>query len=79
LGTGTLSGPEPEEAGALIELTNGGKQPLSLPSGEQRTFLEDGDAVTLRAWCERPGAARVGFGRCHGQVLPARAAEAPPG
>jgi fumarylacetoacetase len=79
LGTGTLSGPEPEEAGALIELTNGGKQPLSLPSGEQRTFLEDGDAVTLRAWCERPGAARVGFGSCHGQVLPARTAEAPLG
>ena len=71
LGTGTMSGPEPEEAGALIELTKGGSQPLALPHGEQRTFLEDGDAVTLRAWCERPGAARVGFGRCEGQVLPA--------
>ena len=71
LGTGTLSGPEAGEAGALIELTTGGQQPLTLPGGEQRTFLEDGDTVALRAWCEKPGAARVGFGVCEGQVLPA--------
>ena len=71
LGTGTLSGPKPEEAGALIELTRGGQQPLNLPSGEQRTFLEDGDAVVLQAWCESPGLARIGFGICEGQVLPA--------
>lgn len=71
LGTGTLSGPEAGEAGALIELTTGGSRPLSLPGGEQRTFLEDGDTVALRAWCEKPGAARVGFGACEGQVLPA--------
>jgi len=71
LGTGTLSGPKPEEAGALIELTRGGQQPLTLPSGEQRTFLEDGDAVVLQAWCESPGLARIGFGICEGQVLPA--------
>ncbi|MFM8929704.1 MAG: fumarylacetoacetase [Betaproteobacteria bacterium] len=71
LGTGTLSGPEAGEAGALIDLTTGGSRPLSLPGGEQRTFLEDGDTVALRAWCEKPGAARVGFGACEGQVLPA--------
>jgi fumarylacetoacetase len=72
LGSGTLSGPTPQEAGALIELTAGGKQPLTLPGGEQRVFLEDGDTVSLRGWCERPGAARIGFGECAGTVLPAR-------
>jgi len=71
LGTGTMSGPQPHQAGALIELTGGGKQPLVLPNGEQRTFLEDGDRVTLRGWCERPGAARIGFGACEGTVLSA--------
>ncbi len=71
LGTGTLSGPTASEAGALIELTVGGKQPISLPSGESRAFLEDGDSITLRAHCEKSGAARVGFGTCTGTVLPA--------
>ncbi|MGE8493059.1 fumarylacetoacetase [Comamonas sp.] len=72
LGTGTLSGPSLDQAAALIELTVGGKQPLTLPNGETRTWLEDGDAVVLRGWCERPGAARIGFGPCEGQILPAR-------
>lgn len=72
LGTGTLSGPSLDQAAALIELTVGGKQPLTLPNGETRTWLEDGDAVVLRGWCERPGAARIGFGICEGQMLPAR-------
>ena len=71
LGSGTLSGPTATEAGALIELTVGGKQPLSLPNGESRTFLEDGDSVIMRGWCEAPGAARIGFGEVRGQVLPA--------
>ena len=71
MGTGTLSGPSLDEAGALIELTVGGKQPLTLPNGESRTYLEDGDAVVLRGWCEKPGAARIGFGQCVGTVLPA--------
>ena len=71
LGTGTLSGPTLDQAGALIELTQGGKVPLTLPSGEQRTFLLDGDEVTLRGWCERPGAARIGFGFCQSRVQPA--------
>ncbi|MFD0667461.1 fumarylacetoacetase [Ramlibacter sp. MAHUQ-53] len=73
-GTGTLSGPTLDQAAALIELTVGGKQPLQLPGGETRTWLEDGDAVTLRGWCEKPGAARIGFGDCTGTVLPAREA-----
>lgn len=72
MGTGTLSGPSLEQAGALIELTVGGKQPLTLPNGESRTYLEDGDAVVLCGWCEKPGAARIGFGQCVGTVLPAQ-------
>jgi fumarylacetoacetase len=72
LGTGTQSGPEPEEAGSLLELSRGGKKPVKLPNGEKRTFLEDGDAVILRAHCEREGFARIGFGECRGEVLPAR-------
>ena len=71
-GSGTLSGPTPDQAGALIELTGGGKNPITLPNGERRTFLEDGDAVVIRGWCEQAGAARIGFGECWGQVLPAR-------
>ena len=71
LGTGTLSGPTLDQACALIELTTGGKNPLKLPNGEQRTWLEDGDTVILRGWCERAGAARIGFGECRGTVLPA--------
>jgi fumarylacetoacetase len=72
LGSGTLSGPTPEQAGALIELTGGGKNPLQLPGGETRTWLEDGDTVVIRGWCEKEGAARIGFGECRGTVLPAR-------
>jgi len=68
LGSGTQSGPHPGEAGSLLELTAGGRQALTLPQGESRTFLEDGDRVTLRAWCERPGYARVGFGEATGTV-----------
>lgn len=69
LGTGTLSGPTLDQAGALIELTSGGKNPIALPNGEQRTFLEDGDSVSLHGWCERPGAARIGFGECVGTCI----------
>lgn len=72
LGSGTQSGPEAEEAGSLLELSNGGKQPLALANGEQRTFLEDGDCVVMRGWCEKPGATRIGFGEVRGLVLPAR-------
>jgi fumarylacetoacetase len=69
-GSGTLSGPTASEAGAMIELTHGGKTPVWLNPNESRTFLEDGDAVTLRGWCEAEGMARIGFGECRGQVAP---------
>ena len=71
LGSGTQSGPGADEAGSLLELTVNGKQPLTLPSGETRAFLADGDRLTLRGWCEKPGHARVGFGEAAGTVLPA--------
>lgn len=71
LGSGTQSGSTPAEAGSLLELSLGGKQSLTLANGEERTFLEDGDAVILRGWCEQPGAARIGFGKAIGRVLPA--------
>lgn len=69
LGSGTLSGPAPDQAGSLLELTLGGKQPISLPNGERRTFLEDGDTLILRGYCEREGAARIGLGEVSGTVV----------
>ena len=68
-GSGTLSGPRPDQAGSLLELSAGGTRPLALPNGEQRTFLCDGDTVTFTGVCERAGAARIGFGRCAATVL----------
>ena len=73
LGTGTLSGPTLDQACALIELTTGGKNPIQLANGESRTWLEDGDTIVLRGWCQKEGAARIGFGECVGTVLPAAA------
>jgi fumarylacetoacetase len=73
LGTGTQSGPLAAAAGSLLELSAGGRQALTLPDGETRRFLEDGDTVIMRGWCERAGAARIGFGELVGQVLGARA------
>ncbi|MGA7539488.1 MAG: fumarylacetoacetase [Steroidobacteraceae bacterium] len=70
-GSGTQSGPGPQEAGSLLELTEGGKRAIHLESSETRTFLEDGDRVILRGWCERPGCARIGFGEASATVLPA--------
>jgi fumarylacetoacetase len=71
MGTGTIAGPGPGEGGSLLELAMGGKQPLSLPSGEQRSFLANGDTLILRAHAQAPGAVRLGFGDCAGEVLPA--------
>ncbi len=71
LGTGTLSGPEPGQGGSLLELTQGGRQPLRLSNGEVRAFLEDGDTVILRGSCRREGWRRIGFGECRGTVGPA--------
>ncbi len=67
-GSGTLSGPRPEQAGSLLELTAGGRQPITLPNGETRSFLQDGDAVSLRGRCERAGFRSIGFGDCTGTV-----------
>ncbi|MBV8147346.1 MAG: fumarylacetoacetase [Gammaproteobacteria bacterium] len=71
LGSGTQSGPAPSAAGSLLELTAGGREPLTLGDGERRTFLEDGDRVILRGWCERPPYVRIGFGEAAATVLPA--------
>ncbi|MHA6848636.1 fumarylacetoacetase [Ralstonia syzygii] len=69
-GSGTLSGADKGQCGSLLELTTGGKHPITLSNGERRTFLEDGDTIVLRAYCERDGARRIGFGECRGTVLP---------
>ena len=74
LGSGTLSGLAPDQAGSLLELSQGGKQPIRLPNGESRTFLADGDTLVLRGICERAGVRRIGFGECVGTVLPAHQA-----
>ncbi|MDO8834493.1 MAG: fumarylacetoacetase [Vicinamibacterales bacterium] len=71
LGSGTVSGPEKDARGCLLELAWRGAEPVTLPTGERRAFLEEGDEVTLRGWCERDGAARIGFGACRGVILPA--------
>jgi fumarylacetoacetase len=69
LGTGTQSGPSPEEAGSLLELSAGGKQPVQIGGDEHRTFLQDGDTVIFRGYCEKAGAIRIGFGEAQGRVL----------
>jgi len=69
-GSGTLSGPRPEQAGSLLELTEGGQKPITLSNGEQRSFLLDGDSVTLRGRCQRDGFRRIGFGHCTATLLP---------
>jgi fumarylacetoacetase len=70
-GSGTISGPTAESAGSLLELSQGGRRPLALESGETRRFLEDGDTVILRAACRRDGFVPIGFGECRGMILPA--------
>ncbi|KQM78204.1 fumarylacetoacetase [Xylophilus sp. Leaf220] len=75
LGSGTQSGPTPDQGGSMLELSGGGKQPLVLANGETRAFLQDGDSVMLRARGERDGFRTVGFGECEGRVLPARRAD----
>jgi fumarylacetoacetase len=66
--TGTISGPTKDSRGCLLELTWRGTEPLTLPTGETRKFLEDGDQVIMRGYCERPGTARIGFGECRGLI-----------
>ena len=72
IGTGTLSVAEDSGLGSLLEISHGGKAPLTLANGEQRSFLEDGDELTLSARCAAPGAVPIGFGECRGRVLAAR-------
>jgi fumarylacetoacetase len=69
--TGTISGPSKDARGSLLELTTRGTEPIELPTGEVRNFLADGDEIIMRGYCERPGAARIGFGECSGVVIPA--------
>ena len=71
IGTGTLSTDSDQGLGSLLEISRGGKEPIQLPGGETRSFLEDGDEITLRAWCEADGAVRIGLGECVGRVVPA--------
>lgn len=71
LASGTVSGTEKDSRGCLLELTWRGSEPLELPGGEVRRFLQDGDEVILRGFCAKDGAARVGFGECRGVVAPA--------
>lgn len=71
LGSGTQSGPSPDQAGSLLELSEGGKRAISLPNGEQRTFVEDGDRVVLRAYCAGDNRVRIGLGEASATVLPA--------
>ena len=73
LGTGTLSGPQALQGGSLLELSMGGQHDITLDNGEIRTFLEDGDSIILKAYAERAGSRRIGFGECRGPVLAARA------
>jgi len=71
IGTGTLSTDSAGGLGSLLEISQGGKQPIELETGETRSFLEDGDELTLRGWCEAQGAVRIGFGECVGRVVAA--------
>ncbi|MGC2039670.1 fumarylacetoacetase [Paraburkholderia caledonica] len=72
MGSGTISGPTEDSYGSLLELTWNGKKPLELKEGGTRSFIEDGDELTLSGWCQADGY-RVGFGTCVGEILPARA------
>ena len=68
LASGTISGESEDSRGCLLELTRNGKQKLQLPTGDERTFLEDGDEIILLGWCERQGATRIGLGECRGRI-----------
>jgi fumarylacetoacetase len=70
MGSGTISGPDKPNLGSLLELTLRGTEPLTMPSGEKRGFIEDNDEILFRGFCEKPGLARIGFGECRAVVLP---------
>ncbi|WP_068324246.1 fumarylacetoacetase [Janibacter terrae] len=71
-GSGTISGPTKGERGSLLELAWGGTEPITLPDGSTRTFLEDGDTVTMTGWAPGPRGARIGLGEVSGTIRPAR-------
>lgn len=71
IGSGTISGPEEDARGCMLELTWRGTNPVQLPDGTERKFLLDGDELTISAWCTGEGAARIGFGSCTGVIEPA--------
>jgi len=71
IATGTISGKEKSERGSMLELSWRGTEPIELPSGETRRFLEDGDEIIMKGYCEREGFRRIGFGECRGRILPA--------
>jgi fumarylacetoacetase len=71
MATGTVSGKEDSERGCLLEMTKRGAEPVELPSGETRKFLEDGDEIIMKGFCEREGFRRIGFGECRGKIIPA--------
>ena len=68
MGTGTISGPTEDALGSILEITKRGANPITLPTGEERKFLGDGDELIMRAWCEREGARGIGFGECRAVV-----------
>jgi fumarylacetoacetase len=72
LASGTVSGPTEDSRGCLLERTWRGTKPIQLGDGTERKFLQDGDEVIMRAWCERKGFPRIGFGECRGVVMPAK-------
>ena len=71
MASGTISGPDKGSFGSMLEISWGGKEPLTLQNGEQRTFLQDGDSITIRGYAHN-GDVRVGFGLCEGKILPAK-------
>ncbi len=71
IGSGTVSGPEKSSWGSLLELTARGSEPIVLPNGEKRGFIEDGDEIIFRGFCAKPGFVRIGFGECRAVILPA--------
>ncbi len=71
IATGTISGKEKSERGSMLELSWRGTEPIELPYGETRRFLEDGDEIIMKGYCEREGFRRIGFGECRGRILPA--------
>jgi fumarylacetoacetase len=71
LGSGTVSGPEKDSRGCLLERTWRGQEPLAMPDGSERKFLADGDEVVIQGYCDKPGFRRIGFGECRGAITPA--------